>query len=115
MKQLSLKSKKVNLLFCFTEKKQVKKSTISISANWLRCIFVLVSLSLFAEVIAQVPGTPISLVVTPINTGGMIRLSTTTSIVCTSVRPSPAISGITHMISSGLVNYTASQIKHHIN
>ena len=115
MKQLSLKSKKVNLLSSFTEKKQVKKSTISISANWLRCIFVLVSLSLFAEVIAQVPGTPISLVVTPINTGGMIRLSTTTSIVCTSVRPSLAISEITHMISSGLANYTASQIKHHIN
>lgn len=115
MKQLLLKSKKSNLPFSLTEKKQVKKSTISISANWLRCTFVVVSLCLFAEVMDQVQGAPISLVATPINTGGMIRLSTTTSIVCNSVRPSSAISGITHMISSGLANYTASQIKHHIN
>jgi hypothetical protein len=52
-----------------------------------------------------------NLVVTPINTGGMIRLSKTTSIVCTSVRPSPAMSKITLMISSGLANYTASERK----
>jgi hypothetical protein len=52
-----------------------------------------------------------NLVVTPINTGGMIRLSKTTSIVCTSVRPTPAMSKITLMISSGLANYTASERK----
>jgi hypothetical protein len=52
-----------------------------------------------------------NLVVTPINTSGMIRLSKTTSIVCTSVRPSPAMSKITLMISSGLANYTASERK----
>ena len=111
MKKLLLKSKKSSLLFSLTEKKQVKKSTFSISTKVIKCFFVVVSLSLFAEVIAQVPGAPISLVVTSINKGGMIRLSSTTSIVSTSVKPSLAISEITHMISSGLANYTASPNK----
>jgi hypothetical protein len=111
MKQLSLKSKKLNLPFSLTEKKQVKKSSFSITANMLKCLFVVLSLTYFAEVIAQVTGAPISLVVTSINTGGMIRLSSTTSIVSTSVKPSLAISEITHMISSGLANYTATPNK----
>ncbi|MFN7676113.1 hypothetical protein, partial [Flavobacterium sp.] len=53
MKQLSLKSKKVNLLFSFKEKKQVKKSTFSISTKVLVCFFVVLSLTPFAKVNAQ--------------------------------------------------------------
>jgi hypothetical protein len=53
MKQLLLKSKKSNLPFSITEKKQVKKSNISISINWLKCLFVVLLLNPFLEVIAQ--------------------------------------------------------------
>ena len=53
MKQLLLKSKKSNLLFSLTEKKQVKKSTISITTNMLKCLFVVLLLTPFAEVSAQ--------------------------------------------------------------
>jgi len=53
MKQLSLKSKKVNLLSSFTEKKQVKKSTFCISTKVLVCFFVVLSLTHFAKVNAQ--------------------------------------------------------------
>lgn len=53
MKQLLLKSKKSNLPFSLTEKKQVKKSTISITTNMLKCLFVVLSLTPFAEVSAQ--------------------------------------------------------------
>jgi len=41
------------LLFPFTEKKQVKKSNFSISTNWLKCFFVVLSLTPFAKVNAQ--------------------------------------------------------------
>ncbi|MFN7675231.1 BspA family leucine-rich repeat surface protein [Flavobacterium sp.] len=53
MKQLLLKSKKSNLPFSLTEKKQVKKSSFSITANMLKCLFVVLSLTPFAEVSAQ--------------------------------------------------------------
>jgi len=53
MKRLFLKSKKLNLLLSFTEKKQVKKNTFSISTNWLKCLFVVSLLNLLAEAIAQ--------------------------------------------------------------
>ena len=53
MKRLLLKSKKSNLLFSLTEKKQVKKSNIYIIMNMLLCLFVVLSLTPFAEVSAQ--------------------------------------------------------------
>jgi hypothetical protein len=53
MKQLSLKSKKVNLLFSYTQKKQVKKRTFSISTKVLMWFFVVLSLTHFAKVNAQ--------------------------------------------------------------
>ena len=53
MKQLLLKSKRSNLPFSYLEKKQVKKSTLSISTNWLKCLFVVLLLNPFLEVNAQ--------------------------------------------------------------
>jgi hypothetical protein len=53
MKRLFLKSKKLNLLFSFTEKKQVKKNTFCISTKVIICFFVVLSLTHFAKVNAQ--------------------------------------------------------------
>jgi len=78
MKQLLLKSKKSNLPFSSIEKKQVKKSSVSISTNWLKCLFVVLSFPLFAE--AQVHDAPTKLKVTPINTEGIIQFTTPASI-----------------------------------
>jgi len=91
----------------------------------LKNVFLILLLICSSDILAQVPGAPINLVATPINTGGMIQFTTPSSVGgsaitnyqystdngATWVTPSPAVTESPLIISSGLTNCTTYQIK----
>jgi len=96
-----------------------------LKSNWQRNFILLFSLFCFGVAQAQVPDAPTNLVVTPINTGGMIQFAAPSSIGGSAisnyeystdggtnwVTPSPAITTSPIIISSGLTNCTSYSIK----
>jgi hypothetical protein len=96
-----------------------------LKSNWQRHFILFFSLFCFGVVQAQVPDAPTNLVVTPINTGGMIQFAAPSSIGGSAisnyeystdggtnwVTPSPVITESPIIISSGLTNCTSYSIK----
>jgi hypothetical protein len=99
--------------------------TNSFKANLLRYASLLVFLMCIGIVQAQVPGAPTNLVVTGINTGGLIQFTASASVGGSAITnyeysidnganwitPYPAITTSPLIISSGLINYTSYQVK----
>jgi hypothetical protein len=96
-----------------------------LKSNWQRNFILFFSLFCFGVAQAQVPNAPTNLVVTPINTGGVIEFAAPSNIGGSAisnyeystdggtnwVTPSPAITTSPITISSGLTNCTSYSIK----